>query len=341
MSEEVIESVTRSKKKNDKHEDFIGQTFNNGKLKVIAVHGKIGRATVFRVTCDVCSPDTELFPDGYFICTKGNLKAGNKPCGCALNPKWKSWQYLILARRAAKDRFIVHGFAEKYKDQKTKLNLECLKDGHKWVASIHNTINGKCGCPVCANNIKAEQKRKPINEVIESCIKICVESNYEFIGFASEYKNFSSRLEFVCKIHGKQEISYQSFINGKIQCSGCRKEKQKELGNGNGYYPERKDEIDYLYILSFDNKFIKVGRSFNVDERIRNLRSLSKIKKIHKLRMFTATHQEIYDYEQELHTELRERNFQHCVDWSTECFENESLFILNKLLDICEYKSVY
>ena len=61
--------------------------------------------------------------------------------------------------------------------------------------------------------------------------------------------------------------------------------------------------------------------------------SVSGIKNITKLRIFTATHQEIYDYEQELHNELRERNFQHYVDWSTECFENDCQFILNKLLD--------
>ena len=56
-------------------------------------------------------------------------------------------------------------------------------------------------------------------------------------------------------------------------------------------------------------------------------------KNIHKLRIFTATHQEVYDYEQELHKDLRNRNFQYYVDWSTECFENDSQFILNKLLD--------
>ncbi len=98
---------------------------------------------------------------------------------------------------------------------------------------------------------------------------------------------------------------------------------------------ERKNEKDFLYVLDFDSKFIKVGRSFDVDERMKGLRTKSKvpIKKIHKLRIFTATHQEIYDTEQELHSELRERNFQHYVKWSKECFENDCLYILNKLLD--------
>ena len=89
--------------------------------------------------------------------------------------------------------------------------------------------------------------------------------------------------------------------------------------------------------LNFNNKFIKVGRSFDVDERIRSLKkpSESGIRNIKKLRIFTATHQEVYDLEQELHSELRERKFQYYVDWSTECFENDCQFILNKLLDNC------
>lgn len=156
--------------------------------------------------------------------------------------------------------------------------------------------------------------------------------DYSDVGFVDGYKGaHKTRFEYNCNIHGKQEVSYNNFVNMGTRCGGCA----RELGNGNGYYPERKNEQDYLYILNFNDKFIKIGRSFDVNERIKGLRSLSKIKKIYKLRIFTATHQEIYDYEQELHNELRERNFQHYVDWSTECFENDCQFVLNKLLDNC------
>ena len=67
MSEEVIESVTKTKKKRQKPEDFIGETFNNGKLEVVGIHGKQGRAITFKVICTECSKDPELFPDGYFV----------------------------------------------------------------------------------------------------------------------------------------------------------------------------------------------------------------------------------------------------------------------------------
>lgn len=326
--------IEKKKAKRQKPEDFIGETFNEGRLEVIGIAGKDNRGlTLFKVTCIDCSKDKELFPDGYFVSTKWNLKNGKKPCGCSDRPVWEDWQFLILASRVAKDRFIVHDFAEPFKNVSTKLNLECLKDGHKWTARINDIINGGKGCLKCAGNARPTEQ-----EALQKCIDICKEMNYESIGFVDGYKNNKSRFEYTCKIHGKQNVSYNNFVNHGRRCGSCA----KDLGNGNGYYPERKDETDFLYILNFDGEFIKVGRSFDVDERIKGLRDISKVvkSKIHKLRIFTAAHQAIYEYEQELHNELRERNFQHYVYWSTECFENDCQFILNKLLDNCGLEEV-
>ncbi|QDB74103.1 hypothetical protein HWC26_gp190 [Aeromonas phage 2L372X] len=331
--------MVENKNKREKPEDLIGWKSLDGRLEVVGIHGKQGTNALFKVTCTECSKDKELFPDGYFIITKRDLVKGKKPCGCSKKPEWEDWQYLILARRAGEKKgFIVHGFAEEFKNSYTKLNLECLKDGYKWTASINNVINKRRGCSKCKGITLAEQHKTPEHIALQKCGDICKEMNYDVIGFPDCYKNNRSRFEYVCKIHGKQNVSYHNFVNQGTRCGGCA----KDLGNGNGYYPERKDEIDFLYVLNFDNKFIKVGRSFDVDERIKGLRTLSKVpkKKIHKLRIFTATHQEIYDYEQELHNELRERNFQHYVDWSTECFENDCQFILNKLLDNCGLEEV-
>ena len=99
--------VVENKKKYEKAKNFIGETFNNGRLKVVGIVGKQGTKVLYKVICTECSKDLELFPDGYFVSTKGNLVNGSKPCGCS-KYKWEDWQFLILARRAAKDRFIVH-----------------------------------------------------------------------------------------------------------------------------------------------------------------------------------------------------------------------------------------
>lgn len=320
----------------EKAEDFIGWKSEDGKLEVIEMLPRIPYKNVaYKVTCTECSKDPELFPDGYFISTKSNLRKGVKPCGCSNKPKWEDWQYLIITRRIGEKRgFIVHGFAEEFKNHKTKLNLECIKEHCNWKTSV-NCIMNKQGCPKCKNTTLSEQKKIPENIALERCIRICNEMGYTPIGFVEGYERaVKTKFKYVCKTHGEQVVTYNKFVNSGNRCPKCAKDIRKQYASGfYGYYPERKEEQDYLYILNFNDKFIKVGRSFDVDERIKKLRSESKIKKIYKLRIFTATHQEIYDFEQELHNELRERNFQHYVGWSMECFENDCQYVLNKLLD--------
>lgn len=378
----------------EKAEDFIGWKSDDGKLEVVGIAGKLGKITTFKVTCVECSKDPELFPDGYFISNKGNLEAGQKPCGCS-RFNWKDWQYLILTRRAAEDRFIVHGFAEEFKNRNTKLNLECLKDGHKWTSSINNIIHNGSGCQKCSSNCRQTEQ-----EALDKCIEICIEMNYEVVGFTNGYKNGYSRFEYNCHTHGIQKVVYNNFVNNNTRCTKCRRtpaaqsedialskcidkckilnytplgfiseyrnadttyfkylcpihgeqvDKYKNIlnlktpckgcqgraskvralnrklrGNGNGYFPERKDEQDFLYILCFGKQYIKVGRSFNVIKRIYEMESDSNIgvQDILLLGIYTDTHLKVYNMEQELHTTLKEIYYEDSsVKWSTECFK--------------------
>ena len=146
------------KKKNQKSEDFIGWKSDDGLLEVVDIHGKQGTSTTFKVICHKCKEDKELFTDGYFVSLKGNLVKGRKPCGCSACPKWSKEQFLILARRASKDRFIVHGFIEEFHSQSTKVDLECSIDGYKWTTSINNIINIDTGCPKCYGNARPTEK---------------------------------------------------------------------------------------------------------------------------------------------------------------------------------------
>ena len=176
--------------------------------------------------------------------------AGNFCCWLA-EPEMENLLFVVLQKN--------------FMDKKTKLNLECLKDGHKWVANTTNIVNGGKGCPKCKGANSAEQKKTPEPIALQRCIDVCKEMDYDVVGFPSGYKNCYSCFEYSCKIHGKQRVRYHDFINGGTRCGGCWKDKQKELGNLYGYYPERRDEVDYLYVLDFDGKFIKVGRSFDVN----------------------------------------------------------------------------
>lgn len=245
------------KKKYEKAEDFIGWKSPDGKLEVIGIIEK-SKHTTFKVTCTECSKDKELFPDGYFISTKSNLIKGQKPCGCSKKPEWKDWQFLILARRAAKSCFIVNGFSEPFKNAHTKLNLECLKDRYKWFASVSSIINSNSGCPMCSGNaIPTEQ------EALQKCIDICKEMNYAVVGFVDGYRTaHKTRFEYVCKIHGKQNVRYHDFVNKGNRCKCCA-----EHG-----YSTSKQGTFYIYQWTKDtHSFIKFG--------ITNQKELSRIKK--------------------------------------------------------------
>lgn len=331
-----------SKRKREKPETFVGKTFNNGNLEIIGIcdeKGTLGR-TLYRAFCKICSPDLELFPLGYFVCIKGSLEAGRLPCACSGNNKWIEEQYLIKAKREAGNKNItVHGFAEEYKYIKTRVNLECNECGNNWTATLSNIIHHASGCPECKAQTLNECFKIPEQKAIHNCKLICEEVNYKFLRFPHGYKNNYSYFEYECPNHGIQTVSYTGFINADSRCPECWKEKRTVLvrdnGNGNGYYPKRAKEKDFLYVIDFNGLYLKVGRSFKIKARMRKMKSESKIQNMNVLRVFTATHDEVYKLEQEIHEELRERGFQYYLSWTDECFENECQYLLNKLLDMC------
>lgn len=311
--------------------DFVGWKSDDGLLEVVGIHGKQGRITTFKVVCHKCKEDKELFPDGYFVSNLHNLRSQHKPCGCSKRMFTEKQYMILLERVATKNNFIVNGLQSDFNGIFSKVNCTCKIDGCTWTPTIERIINESSGCPECA----VTRQKTPESVAESNCNEVCREFNYQFVGFPDGYKNAFSRFEYNCSKHGIQNVSYNDFINNGSRCPTCWKERQLDSGNGNGYYPERKDEQDFLYVLDFDSQFIKVGRSFDVAERIKDLRKPknSGIKNIIKLRTFTATHQEIYDLEQDILEELRERGFQHYVPWSTECFENDCMFVLNNLLN--------
>lgn len=394
-----------------KPEDFIGKTFNDGKLKVVGIIGrnKYG-STLYKVTCDLCSKDNELFPGGYFISTASDLKSGRKPCPCSKAFKWSPDQYLIRCRRVVKDSFIIHGFTGEFNGNKTLLNCECPIHNFKWTPRVSKVLFGQ-GCSKCSGAYKPTEQ-----EALEKCRLVCEKNNFTLVGFPNGFTGATSRFEFICDKHGLVNVNYDSFTRGrggckqcgtevtvsknrlseeyhlkrceevcykfgyapigfvggyegstrtifqyncpihKIQnvlysnlvynesrCPECSFEDKTRRGNLRGYYDHRKDEQDFLYVLCFDDgEYIKVGRSFDLNTRFNRLITKSKCYKIELLAVFTGKHKEIYEWEQELHAELRERNFKITPrKWfSIETFDFESLRILSKLLNISGMKRV-
>lgn len=318
-----------------KKEDFIGWKSPDGNLEVIGIagKGKDGR-TLYKIACKLCSEDKELFPVEYFISNKNNLVYNNQcPCGCSFSPKWNKEQYIILAKREAKERFIIHGFTEEFNGVYTKISCECIIDGFKWETSLNTIINKGCGCKECAKReISSKHRNK---EAIGNCIKACDEEGYTFVGFDKGYKNSFSRLKYICPVHGEKHVSYNNFVNHGSRCPDCAKEEFSFYG----YYKDRVDKLDNLYILNFDNNYIKVGRSFEVKNRLVTLRYDSGCKNIKVMRVYRAKHSDVFKIEQEIHTELRAKGFEHHEStWSTETFNNNCLCELNEILQ--RYKNI-
>ena len=89
--------------KNKYIRNWIGRTFNNGKLTVVD-GGSRNNYCVVR--CSVCAEDTELLGDGLFTTYISNLNRGGLPCGCSKKHHWSLRQYEVIIRRYIKENSI-------------------------------------------------------------------------------------------------------------------------------------------------------------------------------------------------------------------------------------------
>ena len=248
------------KNKKPKPEDFIGETFNEGRLRVVGIAERLHSNTKYYVTCTECSKDKELFPDEYFISTRGSLKNGHFPCGCSEGRRWLPFQYIVLANRSSNGSYIVHGFAEEFHGNETKVECECCIDGHRWQVKLYHLISSKSGCPECAVRRRTDILRKDYETVISQIKVACDLKGYKFICFVSGYRNKDSKLYYECPNHGVRLIRCSDLLRGS-SCSMCAKYGYKE--NQSGWF--------YVYEWSHgSNDFIKFGvTNRNLKSRIR------------------------------------------------------------------------
>ena len=306
------------------YDDFIGWVSPDKTLEVIGVHSVGGGNTKFRVICHVCILDKELYPLGYFVSRKSSLLDGQKPCGCGSNPRWDESQYLIRSRRAAGDKFIVHSCIEKFHGGTTRVNCECVKHNYLWTPTFATLVAQK-GCPKCAGNFKPTQ-----HEAFLICTDICIKYGYSPVGFPDGYSGIrSSRFSYECPNHGLQTCDSANFVAGLSHCPDCKKESISFFG----FYQDKVDLLDYLYVIDFDGQYIKVGRTFDIKKRLNGLSSRSRISNLHVLSIYSGSHRDVWYTEQFIHEELRRRGFDHCESyWTNETFTNDSLYVINNLL---------
>lgn len=141
-----------------------------GEDSQLLVHGKVvgtSSPILFAVTCKVCSPDKELFPDEYFLVPKSHLKRGTLPCGCSKAPKWTLDQWLIrLQRKASSQGVVFNGMVGKYIGGKTIGNFICPNHGSQ-PKTFTDFMNGRV-CKECRVEKTKQATTKPDSEMIAS-----------------------------------------------------------------------------------------------------------------------------------------------------------------------------
>lgn len=302
---------------------FIGWKSEDCKLEVIdkdKIQGK-SRKQYYRVVCNICKEDTELFPTGYFITTKERLLNGNIPCGCSKSYRWNKDQYLIRIKRSIKN-IIVIGYTEKFKGNVTKVKCRCEVCGYTWETQVAALLSGS-SCASCAKSLKLTE------DVAKERICSQLDSmGYYFNGFVEDFKNAQSKFNYLCPIHGNCTSTYNNLVNNKRGCLRCSKTTTKV-----GYVQNKKYNKDVLYLLLFDKEYLKIGRTFNLKQRMYNLKKLSGSKEVNVLLYLQATHEVVYCIETLLHIMFHKKNLQYTKQkWSTELYDINYLDIIMKTM---------
>lgn len=241
-------------------DDFIGQTFPTPKCGVLTVVGVVGKSKngikIYTSTCSICSEDKELFPE-LFESRKVPLVNGSVPCGCSKKPVWKPFQVeIIVGRLCVEVGYEYLGFPDGYKNNRSKFEYNCPVHGKQKV-SYDCFVNQGSRCPDCG----IESKRNPEAEAIVK--ELCEKEGYEYLGFPDGYKNCYSKFSYNCPVHGKQEVSYNAFVNSGSRCPSCAVF---------GYQPAKPG---YLYVTNWTNynkdtnEFFKVGITNFLEQRIK------------------------------------------------------------------------
>jgi len=361
-------------------DDFIGRTFTTPKGSTLTVVSKIpkvkGVSTKYRIECNVCSKDTELFPDNI-TSTKGSLERGVIPCGCSKAVMWSKAQYKIrIKRECIKRKMVFKGFYGDWKHKRTKLKLFCEIDGNLWTSTTIDALFQNRGCPKCKANLIGRIKTKPDKFYVTSFMNnnnypegttfsknltkkslnghcnywdmycgVCSEDEYVKAGVCSgvftatvghflegklpcrcskvgrftleqrqfkiqsimesensgvfdqwfgKYLGSMSRFEWTCPKGHPCRSKVNNYINSGHRCYRCSKSSQDW-----GFYPERVDEDDYLYLILFykdGEYFLKIGRSFNPSRRYNEFPNEYTV---FPIALFKSRHQVVYDTEQE------------------------------------------
>jgi|TARA_A100001518_G_C1227290_1_gene80729 hypothetical protein len=156
--------------------------------------------------------------------------------------------------------------------------------------------NGKLSCR-CAKSYRwsREQREYQILKQLDKC-------GGKFISWATQdYKN-DSMFNWECSEGHLCNTSVDKFLGVGRRCPTCA-----TVNMNFGYYANRVDEVDYLYVYKIEElPYIKIGRTFNPERRLKE--NVNRILDYYgedfsltlEQTLFTAKHGYVYEKEQEL-----------------------------------------
>lgn len=221
----------------------------------------------------------------------------------------------------------VIGFSGEKSGNNNKVLVECSicnKDTELFPNPFESTLwqirSGKYPC-MCNNGYK-----NWTNHEYEVRIRRRLQGlSVTWDGILPENANAHTKLNFTCHHHQntpwsttKIDALLNSIPKDKYGCSRCP---EKSLG----FYESRSEEDDTLYVVMFDNDYIKIGRSFDLDRRLEQLNGLSGTRDTQVINTFSGKHKLIYDCEQACHKHLKSLGYYHHEStWTIESFHKES-----------------
>lgn len=281
---------------------------------------KTGRSRV-NCTCSVCGH--KWTPTLINITSKqrGCKKCGRVSCG---DKQRKSVEQVIedCKRTCEGTIYKFIGLKNGYKNTRSLILYECPHHGVIEQSYESFVLRGS-RCGKCANNVAHDEEYA--NFV---CEEACYKEGHSPLGFDVGYKNNRSKFYFVCDKHGKQRTDFNTIVvkRARCVCKECNKLKSKTWG----FYKGKENEEDYLYVMQMDG-YIKVGRSFNIENRMKGLESVSGCSTIKLLMSFIGKHIDVFNLEHSILLKLKSLNLQHVVDWTEDTFKIDTLDLIYEL----------
>ncbi|URC22596.1 putative endonuclease [Serratia phage vB_SmaM-Kashira] len=189
-------------------------TPKGGTLTVIGLAGRRLRVKFYVVECSECKKDSELFGEGVFKASKGQLSKGGTSCGCEPRKQKTPEQYKIMIRRklsGSETEFV--DFIGVPITSSSKVKIFCKKHRSFNTPIINNLLRiggGNC-CHECSAEKSGERKRlrKVPDEIIRRLPKRLTVN-------LSKRKNKAGDLliEVKCRVCSEDEYTKAGLCNG-------------------------------------------------------------------------------------------------------------------------------